>query len=115
MAGQRDQLPGGRRAVAGLTGQDGQERVGEQGQDGPPLPGGPAPDLVLVQGSELFAGSEPVLDLPAGSGDPHQLGQRYRGGGAGTVEGVLTVADTAADQQPVRAAALGHHGISGLD
>ena len=46
VTGQRDELVliGG-----GLGGgQDGQERVGEQGQDGPAVPGGPAADLVLV-------------------------------------------------------------------
>ena len=66
VTGQRDELVlmGG----GGLGGgQDGQERVGEQGQDGPAVPGGPAADLVLVQGGELLAASEPVLDLPAGS------------------------------------------------
>ena len=45
-------------------GQDGQEGVGEQGQDGPPVPGGPAPDLVLVQGGELLAASEAILNQP---------------------------------------------------
>jgi hypothetical protein len=59
MAGQRDQRPIVQVAVAGPAGQDGQERVGEQGQDGPPVPGGPAPDLVLVQGSELFPPANP--------------------------------------------------------
>ena len=33
----------------------------------------------------------------------------------GAVEGVLAVADAAPDQQPVRAAALGHCGVGGLD
>jgi len=86
-------------AVVGLGGgQHGQERAGEQGQDGPPVPGGPAADLVLVQSGQLLAGSKPVLDLPAGSGHLHQLGQRHRAGGAGAVEGVLAVAHAAADQ-----------------
>ena len=103
-------------AAAGLgRGQDGQERVGEQRQDGPPVPGGPAPDLVLVQGGELLAASEPVLDLPPRSGYAHQLGQWHRAGRAGAVEGVLAVADPAADQQPVRPVALGDRRVGGLD
>jgi len=43
-------------------GQDGQERVGEQREDGPAVPGGPAPDLVLVELGELLAGGEAFLD-----------------------------------------------------
>jgi hypothetical protein len=34
------------------------------------------------------------------AGHLHQLGQRHRAGGVGAVEGVLAVADAAADQQP---------------
>jgi hypothetical protein len=68
VAGQGDQLVIVWVLVAGLGGgQHGQERVGEQGQDGPPVPGGPAADLVLVQGGQLFAGSKAVLDLYVGS------------------------------------------------
>jgi hypothetical protein len=56
------------RVAAGLgRGQDGQECVGEQRQDGPSVPGGPAPDLVLVRGGELLAASESVLSMIAGS------------------------------------------------
>jgi len=51
VAGQRDEQVIVRVAAAGLgRGQDGQEREDEQRQDGPPVPGCPAPDLVLVQG-----------------------------------------------------------------
>jgi hypothetical protein len=39
--------------------------MGEQGQDGPPVPGGPGADLVLVQGGQLLAAGEPVLDFPS--------------------------------------------------
>jgi hypothetical protein len=39
------------------------------------VPGDPAPDLVLVEGGHLFADGEPVLGLPLGPGDPHQLGR----------------------------------------
>ena len=68
VAGQRDEQVIVRVAAVGLgRGQDGQEGVGEQRQDGPPVPGGPAPDLVLVQGGELLAASEPVFDLYVGS------------------------------------------------
>ena len=55
VTGQRDQL-----IVAGVVvgwlagGQDGQERAGEQGQDGPTVPGGPAADLVFVEGGWPF-------------------------------------------------------------
>ena len=114
VAGQRDQL-GGRAGRRLGRGQDGQERVGEQGQDGPAVPGGPAADLVLVQGGQFLAGSEPVLDLPPGAGDPHQLGQWHRAGGMGAVEGVLAVADAAADQQPVRPVAFGDGWVGDLD
>jgi len=81
VAGQRDQLVVPQLAATGLGGgQDGQERVGEQGQDGPAVPGGPAADLVLVQGGQFLAGGEPVLDSPPGSGHPHQLRQWHRAG-----------------------------------
>src|SRR5262245_21601867 len=92
VAGQRDQLAIACPAAAGLgRGEDGQESAGEQGQDGPAVPGGPAADLVLVQGGQFLAGGEPVLDSPPGPGHPDQLGQRHRAGSVGTVEGVLAV------------------------
>lgn len=62
VAGQRDQLVLARVAAARLgRGQHGHERTGEQGQDDPAVPGGPAPDLVLVQAGEFLADGEPVL------------------------------------------------------
>ena len=64
VAGQRDQEITGWPAGAGLAGQDGQERVGEQGQDGPPVPGGPGADLVLVQAGQFLAAGESVLNQP---------------------------------------------------
>ena len=69
--GQRDQ-PG--RCGLGVTfggGGHGQEGVGEHGQGGPAVPGGPAPDLVLIQSGEPFGGLEGFLDTPAltGHGD----------------------------------------------
>ena len=65
MAGQRYQLVLVSAVGAGLGGrQDGQERMGDQGQDGPAVPGCPAADLVLVQRGQFLAGSEPVLNQP---------------------------------------------------
>ena len=55
------------------------------------------------------------LDLPPRPGDPHELGQRHRVRGVGTVERELAVADPAADQQPVRAVAAGDRRVGGLD
>ena len=65
VAGQRDEQVIARVAAAGLgRGQDGQERMGEQGQDCPAVPGGPAADLMLVQTGQFLAGGEPVLNVP---------------------------------------------------
>ena len=67
--GQRDQ-PG--RCGCGVAfggGGHGQEGVGEHGQGGPAVPGGPAPDLVLIQPGQAFGGLEGFLDAPALSGD----------------------------------------------
>jgi hypothetical protein len=62
VAGQRDQLAIAWTAAAGLGGgQDRREGAGEQGQDGSPVPAGPAADLMLVQGGQLLPGSELVL------------------------------------------------------
>ena len=51
--------------VAFGGGGHGQEGVGEHGQGGPAVPGGPAADLVLVQPGEAFGGLEGFLDAPA--------------------------------------------------
>jgi hypothetical protein len=64
-------------------GHDGQERVGEHRQDGPPHPGGPGPDLVLVQGSEFLAAGEALLRPSAGSRRPRGA----RAGAPGRVRG----------------------------
>jgi hypothetical protein len=75
VAGQRDQLVVAQLTAARLgRGEDGQERVGERGQDGLAVTGRPAADVVLVQRGGLLAGD--------------------------AVEGVLAVADPAADQRP---------------
>ena len=70
---------------------------------------------MLVQAGQFLAGGEPVLDSPSGSGHPHQLGQWHRAGGVGPVEGILAVADPAANEQPVQAAAGGHRLLGDLD
>ena len=44
-------------------GGDGEEGVGEQGEGGPAVPGGPGTDLVLVQTGESFAGLEILLHV----------------------------------------------------
>ena len=79
------------------------------------MPGGPGPDLVLVQGGQFLAASEPVPDLPPRPGDLHEQGQWHRVGGVSAVERELAVADPAADQQPVRALAFGDRRVGGLD
>src|SRR5439155_13166309 len=95
-------------------GHHGEERVSEDRQGAPALPGGPGADLVLVQGDELFACGEGLLDRPAASGDLDQGGQRDRSRAVGAVEGVLTAGAVAAEQQPVVAAVTGG-GVGGLD
>jgi hypothetical protein len=64
----------GRRGCSGAFGrrEDGEESVGEHDQGGPPVPGGPSAELMLVEAGGAFAGLERFLDLPAGCGDPHQ-------------------------------------------
>ena len=78
--GQRDQTGRGGLGVAFGGGGHGQEGVGEHGQGGPAVPGGPAPDLVLVQPGEAFGGLEGFLDAPAlpGDGDKGVQGDRAR-------------------------------------
>jgi site-specific DNA recombinase len=73
----------------------------------PTSPDGPHPPFCQLRKDHL--------DLPPRSGYPHQLGQGHRAGGVGAVEGVLAVADPAADQQPVRAGALADRGVGSVD
>ena len=80
---------------------DGQEGVGEQGEGGPAVPGGPASDLVLVQGGEFLAGLEAFLDAPASAGDGDQSRQWDRLGCPGAVERQFAGAAVAPDQQVV--------------
>jgi hypothetical protein len=78
VAGQRD-LPGWAGVVSAFgCGGDGQEGAGEHGEGDPPVPGGPAADLVLVQAGEAFAGLEILLDGPP---EPGGLDQRGEGNG----------------------------------
>ena len=70
---------------------------------------------MLVQRGEFLVGGEPVLDFPPGPRDLHKQGQWHRAGSVGAVEGVLAVADPAADQQPVPAVAVGDGRFGDLD
>ena len=47
----------------------GQERVGEHGQGGPSVPGGPARDLVLIQPGQILGGLEGFFDDDAENPD----------------------------------------------
>ena len=62
VAGQGD-LPGRGRAAGGFDGGGGGEDGGAgHGQGDPPVPGGPAAQLVLIQAGQAFAGLEVLLD-----------------------------------------------------
>jgi hypothetical protein len=69
-AGQRDEPQ--RWWMAGVLGDRGhhQERVGQHGQDHPPVPGAPAADLVLVQAAQPLAGRERLLHPPTSTPPP---------------------------------------------
>lgn len=77
--GQRDQ-PGGGLGLTGCGGGNCEERVDDHRGQGPTVPGGPAADLVLVEGCEFLVRLEVVLDGPADPRDPDERGQRDRGG-----------------------------------
>jgi hypothetical protein len=107
VAGQRDQFR--RAGVAGVLegGGDGQDGGGEHGEGDPPVPGGPAADLVLIQAGQALAGLEVLLDRPAKPGDLDQGGQRDRLRGVAVVEGQFPGAPVPADQQaPVSGAGV---------
>jgi hypothetical protein len=99
VAGQRD-LPGWV-WVPGVFGGggDGEEGAGEHGQRCPPVPGGPAADLVLVESGQALAGLEVFLDGSAAPGGLHQGGQRNRLRCVAAVEGKFPGVPVAADQQ----------------
>src|SRR5262249_44827699 len=98
-AGERDLIGWWRAGVLGGGG-DGQERQGEHGQGGPPVPGAPAADLVLIQPGPFLPGLEILLRGPADSRDLDQGGQRNMAGAVAAVERQLPGAAVAADQQP---------------
>ena len=91
-------------------GGDGEEGQGEHGQGGPPVPGVPAADLVLIQPGQSLAGLEILLRGPADPGDLDQGGQRDVAGAVAAVERQLPGAAVAADQQP---AVTGPAGVDG--
>ena len=100
--------------VAFGGGGHGQEGVGEHGQGGPAVPGGPAADLVLVESGEAFGGLEGFLDAPALSGHGHQRAQGDRVRAVAAQVGLLAGAVVAADQQvmsPVSASSSGSRAI----
>jgi hypothetical protein len=74
--GQCDQARGYGLGVAFGGGGHGQEGVGEHGQGGPAVPGGPAPHLVLVKPDQAFGGLERFLDAPALTGNRDESAQR---------------------------------------
>src|SRR6266704_3102598 len=99
VAGQCD-LPGGRRVVSVLGGGgDGEERGGEHGQGGPPVPEVPAADLVFIQPGQALAGLEILLCRPPDPCDLDQGGQRDVAGVVAAVERQFAGAPVAADQQ----------------
>ncbi len=62
--GQLDEPGRCRSGVAFDGGGHGQEGVGEHGQGGPAVPGGPAADLVLVEPDQFLGRLEGFLDPP---------------------------------------------------
>ena len=90
-----------RAGAAGVLegGGDGEGCGGKHGEGGPPVPGGPAAGLMLIQASQAFAGLEVLLDGPAEPGHLHQGGQRDRAGAVAAVEGQFPGAPVPADQQ----------------
>ena len=73
--------------------------MGEHGQGGPSVPGGPAPDLVLVQPGEPFGGLKGFLDPPALSRDGDEGVQGDRSRCVAAQVGQLAGGIVAADQQ----------------
>jgi hypothetical protein len=106
VAGQRGQ-PGRGRVVGGFGDREhDEERQREHGQGGPPIPGAPAADLMLIQATPAGAGLERLLDPPAASGDADQDGQRGGPRHPAAAEGQLAGGAVAAEKQPVLAGAV---------
>jgi hypothetical protein len=80
-------------------GGDGEDGSGEHGQGDPPVPGGPAADLVLVEAGEALAGLEVLLDGPAEPRDPDEGGQRDRVRAVAVLEGQFAGAPVPPDEQ----------------
>src|SRR5258705_5986450 len=58
-----------------VRGDDGEDGVCEHGQGGVAVPGGPGPDLVLVEAGLTLSGLETFLDAPTDPGDAYEGGQ----------------------------------------
>jgi hypothetical protein len=66
-----------------------------------------ARDLVFIEGGKAFAGLDVLLDPPPHAGHPHERGDRHRVGCPAPVEGQLTGAQVASDQQPMLTGMIG--------
>src|ERR1700685_3980721 len=97
VASQRD-LPGRGWGAGGFDGGgDGEDGGAGHGQGDPPVPGGPAAQLVLIQAGQALAGLEVLLDRPAKPSDLDQGGQRDPLRGVAVVEGQFPGAWVPAD------------------
>ncbi len=105
VAGQQNQVWRVWAAGAFEGGGDGEARGGEHGQGDPPVPGGPAADLMFIQAGQALAGLEVLLDRPAEPGDVDQGDQGDRPWAVAAVEGQFPGAPVAANQQPAAARA----------
>ena len=83
-----------------VCGGDGEEGVGEYGQGGPVMPGGPGADLVFVWPGASLAGLGVFLDPLAGAGDLDQRVQVDFSGGVAQEVGEFAGVRVAVDQQP---------------
>jgi hypothetical protein len=101
VAGQGDQTLGWWMLGALGCGDDREQGVGEHGQQGPAPPGQPATNLVFIEPGQAFAGLKTLLDSPSPTSHPDQFAKPDRGRAIAAVEGEFTVAEVAADEQPV--------------
>src|ERR1039457_7621115 len=69
-------------------------------QGGPPVPGGPAADLVFIQAGQALGSLEVLFRRPPDSSDLDRGGQRDVAGTVAAVERQLAGAPAAAGQQP---------------